>query len=291
MTEGYSDTATERCERVLGTLMRGIGQPWRHRVCLVGGLVPRYLVQGDGYEQPPHVGSTDVDVALRLALDGRDEGAYRTLENNLKGNGFVRVDGTSWRWAAEVDGDFVVLELLGDSAKTTPGTVFRPKVTPPAGAGGVGLLCVRGVELAFRDALTISRDVLLLDGARSTVELQIANLAPFVALKADAYLDRRKAKDAYDLVYVLRWWQGGPGAAASEVASSPVAREPFVTSAIARVLGDFADPDRAGAVDYAALRASGGTGAESARARNEAVLVVRQFTEALRALGLGEETA
>jgi hypothetical protein len=169
--------------------------------------------------------------------------------------------------------------------------VFRPKVTPPAGAGGVGLLCVRGVGLAFRDALTISRDVLLLDGARSTVEFQIANLAPFVALKADAYLDRRKAKDAYDLVYVLRWWQGGPGAAASAVASSPVAREPFVTSAIARVLGDFAAADRAGAIDYAALRASGGADDETARARNEAVLVVRQFTEALRALGFGEETA
>jgi hypothetical protein len=51
VAEGYSDTATERCERVLGTLMRGIGQPWRHRVYLVGGLVPRYLVQGDGCDQ------------------------------------------------------------------------------------------------------------------------------------------------------------------------------------------------------------------------------------------------
>lgn len=290
MTEGYSDTATERCERVLATLMRGIGQPWRHRVCLVGGLVPRYLMQGDGYDQPPHVGSTDVDVALRLALDVQDDGAYATLESNLKRNRFVRVDGSSWRWAADVDGELVVLELLGDSADTTPGTVFRPKVTPPAGAGGVGLLCVRGVELAFRDALTISRDVLLLDGVRSTVEFQIANLTPFVALKADAYLDRRKAKDAYDLVYVLRWWQGGPRAAASAVASSPVAREPFVTSAISRVLGDLAAPDRAGAIDYAALRASGGTDAETARARNEAVLVVRQFAEALQALGFGEET-
>lgn len=62
MTEKYSSAATERCERALGTLMRGIGQPWRHRVCLVGGLVPLYLVRGDGYDQPVHVGSTDVDV-------------------------------------------------------------------------------------------------------------------------------------------------------------------------------------------------------------------------------------
>ncbi|HET6497830.1 MAG TPA: nucleotidyl transferase AbiEii/AbiGii toxin family protein, partial [Coriobacteriia bacterium] len=159
------------------------------------------------------------------------------------------------------------------------------------GAGGVGLLCVRGVELAFRDALTISRDVLLLDGARSRVEFQVANLAPFVALKADAYLDRRKPKDAYDLVYVLRWWQGGPEAAAAAVASSPVAGEPFIISAISRVLGDFAAPDRAGAIDYASLRASGGTETETAFARNEAVLVIRQFAGALRVRGFGEDVA
>jgi len=282
VAEGYSDVATERCERVLGTLMRGIGQPWRHRVCLVGGLVPRYLVQEDGYDQPVHVGSTDVDVAFRLAVDAQDDGAYATLENNLKRNGFVRVDGSSWRWATEINGEFVVLEFLGDSQDATPGTVFRPRVMPPAGAGGVGLLCVRGVELAFRDTLTISRDVLLLDGARSRVEFQVANLAPFVALKADAYLDRRKPKDAYDLVYVLRWWQGGPEAAAAAVTSSPVAREPFVTSAISRVLGDFAAPDKAGAIDYASLRASGGTETEITLARNEAALVIRQLAEALR---------
>lgn len=282
MIGGYSNAATERCERVLGTLMRGIGQPWRHKVCLVGGLVPRYLTQGHGYNQPPHVGSTDVDVALRLVVEAEDNGAYATLEKNLKRNGFSRVDGSSWRWAANVDGEIVVLELLGDAEDAAPGTVFRPKVAPPAGAGGVGLLCVRGVELAFRDSVTITRDVLLLDGARSSVDFQVANLAPFVALKADAYLDRRKPKDAYDLVYVLRWWPGGPEAAAAAVASSPVAGEPFVVSAIARVLGDFAGSDRAGAVDYASLRVPGGIAAEAAQARNEAVLVFQQFAAASR---------
>ncbi len=271
--------------------MRGIGQPWRHKVCLVGGLVPRYLVSGDGYNQPEHVGSTDVDVALRLVVEAQDDGAYATLEKNLKRNGLVRADGSSWRWMADVDGELVVLELLGDSDDATPGTIFHPKVTPPAGAGGVGLLCVKGVELAFRDPLSISRDVLLLDGARSTVEFQVANLAPFVALKADAYLDRRKAKDAYDLVYVLRWWQGGTEAAAAAIASSSVASEPFVVSAIARVLGDFSETDRAGAIDYASLSASGGTTAEVAMARSEAVLVVRRFAQTLQALGFGEGTA
>jgi hypothetical protein len=226
-----------------------------------------------------------VDVALRLVVEAEDEGAYSTLETNLKRAGFSRVDGSSWRWCADVDGHVVVLELLGDSTAAEPGTVFVPKVTPPAGGGGVGLLCVRGVELAFRDSLAVVRELILLDGACSSVEFQVANLAPFVALKADAYLDRRKPKDAYDLVYVLRWWDGGPDAAAAAIAASPIAGEPFVRSAIERVVGEFAGPDRVGAVDYAALAAR--TEAETIRARNEAVLVVRQFSEAL-GLNVGE---
>ncbi len=277
MVEQYNSEATKRCERVLGTLMRGIGQPWREKVCLVGGLVPLYLVRGDGYAQPAHVGSTDVDVALRLAVEAEDLGAYTTLETNLKKNGFSRVDGSSWRWSATVDGDVVVLELLGDRENVEPGTVFRPKVTPPAGAGGVGLLCVRGLELAFRDSITITRDLQLLDGAYSEVDFRVANLAPFVALKADAYLDRRKPKDAYDLVYVLRWWKGGPEAAAAAVAASPVASDPFLASAVSRVAGDFSEANRVGAVDYASLAATGGTAVEMAQARNEAVLVIQQF--------------
>ncbi len=118
--------------------MRGIGQPWRHKVCLVGGLVPRYLVSGDGYNQPEHVGSTDVDVALRLVVEAQDDGAYATLEKNLKRNGLVRADGSSWRWMADVDGELVVLELLGDSDDATPGTIFHPRsrrLQVPAGLG------------------------------------------------------------------------------------------------------------------------------------------------------------
>jgi hypothetical protein len=261
--------------------MRGIGQPWRQRVCLVGGLVPMYLVPMTGYRQPMHVGSTDVDVALRLAVEDADEGAYSTLAKNLKRIGFSRVNGSSWRWFVAVDGEPIVLEFLGDSAEVSPGTPFRASVTPPAGAGGVGLLCVRGVELAFADAVTVTRDVKLPGGALSTVEFRVTNIAPYVALKADAYLDRGKAKDAYDLIYVLRWWPEGPAAAAQAVSRSPVAAHPFVRGAVERVASRFTDPGRDGPIDYAALAAGGAAGQSRATAANEAVAVMRAFTTAL----------
>jgi hypothetical protein len=41
--DGYDSEVTEAAERVLVTLLRGLG-PWKESVFLVGGLTPRYLV-------------------------------------------------------------------------------------------------------------------------------------------------------------------------------------------------------------------------------------------------------
>ena len=41
--DGYSSQHTVGCERVLVTLLRGLG-PWKDSVYLVGGLTPRYLI-------------------------------------------------------------------------------------------------------------------------------------------------------------------------------------------------------------------------------------------------------
>lgn len=41
--EGYGEEYTLDCERVLVTLLRGLG-PWKDSVYLIGGLTPRYLV-------------------------------------------------------------------------------------------------------------------------------------------------------------------------------------------------------------------------------------------------------
>lgn len=196
----YSETATLRCERVLGTLLRSVGAPWLDRICLVGGLVPRYLVPHAAADlQTGHVGSTDVDVALGLAV-ASSGGAYATLETNLKRAGLHRYRDSSWQWATDVDGATVMVELLGEDPDTARGNLFRPKVVPPSGAGRLALLCVRGVELALRDRFVAEREVTLLDGATSPVGIPVAGLTSFLALKADAYLDRREPKDVYDLI-------------------------------------------------------------------------------------------
>lgn len=280
-SDDYTAQATQRCERVLGTLMRGVGQPWRDRMCLIGGLVPRYLLPMSGYRQPGHVGSTDVDLALSVALGDCDEGAYATLASNLKRLGLKRFDASSWRWFADVEGLPTVVEFIGDDAGAEAGSIFTPRIRPAAGAGGVGLLCVRGIDLCFADSLVVDRTVELLDGTVSDVRFRLPNVEPFLALKADAFLDRNKPKDAYDLVYVVRWWQGGPEAAADSVSASPVFRETFVQDALARVKKDFATPHRLGAVQYARLAAGRASSEDLALHANEAVAAMGSFFASL----------
>lgn len=284
----YSETATLRCERVFASVLRAVGSPWRGRICLVGGLVPRYLLPENAAKPAAgHVGSTDIDLAISLAVGTADGAAYATLENNLRRAGLDRYRSSSWQWVADVDGQPVVVELLGEDPSTESGTLFGPHIKPPAGAGKLKLLCVRGAELALRDVIEVPREIVLLDGSTSVVGLRVAGLAPFVVLKADAYLDRREPKDVYDLIHVLRYWPGGPRAAAGMCAASPVADDPFVASALERLGRDFASAAHAAPRDYGRFLAGATSGAEFAGMRDEALLVWRQFAEERASLGGG----
>ena len=86
--DGYKNEVTENCERVLVTLLRGLG-PWKDSIYLIGGLTPRYLIKAKPPSVPTHAGTGDVDIVVELQmLAGTD--AYHSLEDNFKKLGFER---------------------------------------------------------------------------------------------------------------------------------------------------------------------------------------------------------
>jgi hypothetical protein len=97
----YDSVTTARCERALVTLLGDLG-PWSERVFVVGGLAPRYIVGQLPEGAPAHIGTTDVDLVIGLALGDDTPETYRTLETNLKRSGFGA--DTSFRWTRLVDG-------------------------------------------------------------------------------------------------------------------------------------------------------------------------------------------
>ncbi len=185
--DGYSNACTLDCERVLVTLLRGLG-PWKESVYLVGGLTPRYLVPKRPPAVPAHAGTLDVDIVIDLQILADTE-AYHTLEDNLKRMGFERAENEqkqklSWRWQTRTEhGALMVLEFLADA--------------PQIAGGRVQALPTEGTI----SALNIPHSSIV--NGMATERVKHADIVSFTCLKAFAFDQRFERKDAHDLIYCI----------------------------------------------------------------------------------------
>ena len=270
----YNEAATARCERTLVTLLGDLG-PWGERVYLAGGLAPRYLVGQLPEGAPAHVGTTDVDLIIGLALGDETPETYRTLQNNLERSLFRQRE-PSFRWARIVDGVTVFVEFLCETDAVEPGRIYRPKgeFTGPS----LGAFNVRGAHLARDDFIECEIEAERLDGGgQSRVAVRVANVLPYAVLKIFAFQQRHENKDAYDLVFTLLNYKHGPRAAGTETRFSPVADHPQVEEALALLGERFADTEQDGPNAYASFLATPAAADQRARLRQEAVATVRAF--------------
>jgi hypothetical protein len=201
--DGYSDRYTLDCERVLVTLLRGLG-PWRDSVYLVGGLTPRYLVPARPPIVPAHAGTMDVDIVIDLQLLSDTE-AYHTLEDNLRRLGFERAVNAqgvalSWRWQTRTErGALMVLEFLADAPDVAGG-----RVQPLPTAGTISALNIPHSSIVFdRYEVAEIRAELLGENGTAIERVKHADLVSFTCLKAFAFDQRFERKDAHDLVYCI----------------------------------------------------------------------------------------
>ncbi|MCY4514290.1 MAG: antitoxin [Candidatus Tectomicrobia bacterium] len=201
--DGYNEEYTTDCERVLVTLLRGLG-PWKESVFLVGGLTPRYLVRARPPEVPAHAGTQDVDIVIDLQILV-DTAGYRTLEENLRGMGFERSTNDmgqrlSWRWETRCEnGAVMVVELLADAPKIAGG-----RVEPLPTAGNISALNIPHASIVFDLYSVVEIRAELLGEAGIAVEdVKHANLVSFTCLKALAFDQRFEPKDAHDLIYCI----------------------------------------------------------------------------------------
>ena len=221
-----------------------------------------------------HVGTTDVDLIIGLALGDETPETYRTLENNLEKAHFVQKE-PSFRWARDVDGFTVLVEFLCETDEVGPGRIFRPGEFT---GSRLGAFNVRGAHLVRDDFVERDIEGERLDGeGRSRVTVRVANVLPYTVLKILAFQDRHENKDAYDLVFTLLNHGGGPRAAGRAAAGSAVARHPQVEGALALLQERFSDAGQDGSHAYASFLAAPDDDAERARLRQEAVATVREF--------------
>ena len=208
--DGYNEEYTTDCERVLVTLLRGLG-PWKESVFLVGGLTPRYLVRARPPEVPAHAGTQDVDIVIDLQIL-IDTAGYRTLEENLRAMGLEpsmndRGQRLSWRWETRTEnGALMVVELLADAPEIAGG-----RVEPLPTEGNISALNIPHSSIVF-DLHNVAeiRTELLGDAGIAVEEVKHANLVSFTCLKALAFDQRFERKDAHDLIYCIEHAEEDP---------------------------------------------------------------------------------
>lgn len=294
---GYTSLHAELCERTLVTLLRGLG-PWKAGIYLIGGLAPRYLIAlpSDEEVRQPHAGTTDVDIVLDLDMLAEVE-AYRRLEENLKALGFVR--GTNeegnpqhYSWRKPIgQGITIVVDLLCDASVEEGGQVARL-----AGERRLSALKIPGAHLAIEDYVEVEITAELLDERGvATERVRVANIVPFIVLKALAYDDRLEQKDAYDLIYCLMYYQTGPTDVAAAFARSlqQWLDEPLLQRAVEILRTRFASDDRVlgyrkdGPTGYAGFLTDPGRRDLDDLNRRNASAVVELFLSTLEELRAG----
>lgn len=202
VTKGdYPKLAVKAAESVLLELVHILGE-YLDSIVVIGGMVPRYLI---GETEEPHVGTTDVD----LALDHRrfDEPGYRTLHELLINHGY-QVDDKQpfiYRRTVVIDNKNVIVQvdlLSGEYGGTGKGrrTQTIQDVRPRK---------ARGADIAFDDPVRVKITGELPSGAKDTITIPIAGIVPFIVMKAMAMRGRLKQKDPYDIYYCLQYFPGG----------------------------------------------------------------------------------
>ena len=243
----YTPELTERVRRVCQLIALRLGY-LMDDLAVVGGLAPTLLTAGseihlDG-EAERHVGTTDLDIGLALAVLDGDR--YTEISQALEEAGFApdtnaqgNLTPQTWRGPLGVTIDFLMEPTPGDEpgrVKWLEGNRFGAIATP-------------GIALAFRDRVAVELTGHGPDGAISTRAIGVCGPGAFVVLKALAYGGRATDKDAYDLHYVLAHF----GAGVADVAERmrPLLDSTAARSAITILRRDFADLDHVGPVAVA----------------------------------------
>jgi hypothetical protein len=266
----FSEYDAQVTEDILGEaahLLRAIGFGSYHTI-LIGGIVPGLLVLDPPDSARPHIGTTDLDFCLSIALVEGSTAEYERIETALKSSGY-EPEGSTFCWRRKTGLRPKVEFFCPENDNCPAGNLFRPKATEnPTAKQNMGTslsaMALRAGGAISADVVEVTRDVQLPDGqgvVRQT--FRISGLVGFLVAKVAALTGRDKPKDAYDIVWLLEAWHDGPlGAAATVRATSAYERED-VRTALDILALEFSEVGRVGPQSYLRFMATEADDADS----------------------------
>lgn len=178
----YSTKAVQACRQVLNDVVFCL-RDYVDKFYLIGGWAIHYILDRPdrSSEAIGFAGTEDVDLAFLVPMAELEK-----IMERLENAGYQRSG--SQRMRREVSGQTVILDLLGGKQEIKDHFTFRKRISGPTLAGQ------------------------LID-----TDIDIANLTACLVLKAHAFEENPKDKDAYDIYYLVTHGGAEDGAAAGEM--------------------------------------------------------------------------
>ncbi len=273
----YDARHTAIAESAFLTLWPALGR-WHEDLVLVGGLVPKYLC-GDHTAQRTLPRPATLDVDLGIAL-GADSGQYGSIFCELSGQGFKHSETHPARLEKTIEGFPVYVDFLVDHPPHTRGSVRVDDITASI---------MPGVDRALATARSVEVRGVDLHGATQNLVARICEVGPFLTLKLRAFGDRQQPKDAFDVLYTLRHYDGGTDAAIAAFAEEARLGNPACPDARRTLVEHFADDTSPGPVKASHFALGEAAPTESADMKLRRTMIRQDMVDAaillLKALG------
>ena len=195
----YSEGQKEAAHRVLIELIN-LFDEYRDDIRIVGGWVPDLMFPGEG-----HIGSVDVDVLINHRK--LQDAGYLTMSRILLNHGYTEHPEKYFSFVRQVEIDGVAYDVDVDILAGMYGGTRKEKRSQHV--QGIKALKATGGDFAFRFApQNIKIEAKRPDGAMEVAKVNVVAVVPYLVMKTAA-MGRGKAKDAYDIYFLIKHYAGG----------------------------------------------------------------------------------
>lgn len=237
----YSEGQKAAAHRVLVELVN-LFYEYRDDIRIVGGWVPDLMFPGEG-----HVGSVDVDLLINH-IKLKDSG-YLTMAKILLQNGYKEHPEKYFSFAKQVRIDGITYDVDVDILAGMYGGTQKKKRSQHV--QGIKALKATGGDFAFKfDPQTVRIEAERIDGALDVARINVIAVVPYFVMKASA-MGRGKAKDAYDLYFLIKHYQTGVDGLAKLFEDYKDSK--IILQMKEKLAEKFASPNHAGPADVAAF--------------------------------------
>lgn len=195
----YIEGQKEAAHRILIELVN-LFQEYQEDIRIVGGWVPDLMFPNEG-----HVGSVDVDILINH-LTLQDAG-YQNMALILQRNGYEEHPEKYFSFVKNVIVDGIAYPVDVDIlAGIYGGTQLKKRSQH---VQGMRALKATGGNFAFEfPPQKVRVEAKRPDGAMDIVHVNVVAVVPYLIMKTAA-MGRGKAKDAYDIYFLIKHYNGG----------------------------------------------------------------------------------